>query len=118
MTLKYNYTFDTSQNFVVDALIFVNQNSYSLFNYLFIIAFFIVLFYVFNLVNNDKELSFNLSLFSTIILSTLFYYFGVYLENTYSLTNMMFSGFVLITMVVLFVISFSIMRFNRNTLNE
>lgn len=109
--MKYDFNMDYTHNFFADSLIYANNNVNGLLVYGMVLTIFIVLSYVFIKKTDDVNLSLTRSLFISVIISIIFYYMG----RTYAVT--LFSGTILIFMIIILVSSIGTLYFYRNRLN-
>ena len=107
--MKYDFipTIDTG-NVFVNMLIYVNQQVHGFLVYAIVFSILIVFTFVFLKVTQDITLSMTRSLFITIIMSMLFYYMG----KSYGVD--LFSGSLLILMILGLSTSVGIMMYQRN----
>lgn len=106
--MKYDFVYNYTDSPVFDTFIYVNTNVSGLLVYSIILAFFIVLSYVFIKRTDDVTLSLTRSLFATTMISIIFYYMG----RSYNLS--LFSGSFLIAMIFMLTISIAILYYQRN----
>lgn len=119
MVLKYNFSnIDTTGNMFADVLIFTNSNTHNLLVYAMIVMIFGILMYVYVKKTDDIGGSFLRAMFASTLLSIIFYYMGKYINATYSVDISLFSGSILIAMILIIVIGISVITFNRNSINE
>ena len=106
--MKYNLLYNYTGNIVVDTVVYVNENTSGLLVYAIVMAFFIVLSYVFITRTDDVPLSLVRSLFATTIISIIFYYMG----KNYNVS--LFDGSFLITMILILSFSIGGLYYQRN----
>jgi hypothetical protein len=106
--MKYDLIYNYTGNVVVDTTVYVNNAVSGLLVYGIILAFFIIITYVFITRTDDVPLSLVRSLFATVIVSIITYYMG----KNYGLN--LFSGSFLITMILVLVFSIGALYYNRN----
>ena len=109
--MKYNFTYNYTDNAFVDSIIYTNVNVSGFLIYAFILAFFIVLSVVFIKRTDDVPLSLTRSLFATTMVSMLFYYMG----RSYGVD--LFSGSFLVTMILILTFSIGALYYNRHQVN-
>ena len=109
--MKYNFTYNYTDNAFVDSIIYTNVNVSGFLIYAFVLAFFIVLSVVFIKRTDDVPLSLTRSLFATTMVSMLFYYMG----RSYGVD--LFSGSFLVTMILILTFSIGALYYNRHQVN-
>lgn len=106
--MKYDFVYNYTNSPVFDTFVYVNSNVSGLLVYMLVLAFFIVISFVFIKRSDDITLSLTRSLFATTIVSIIFYYMG----RNYGID--LFSGSFLIAMILGLVISVSVLYYQRN----
>jgi len=106
--MKHDLTYNYTDNIMVDTLVFVNNQTSGFLIYAIVMAFFIVLTYVFIKRTDDVPLSMIRSLFATTMISTIIYYMG----KNYNLN--LFNGSFLITMMLVLTASIGILYYQRH----
>jgi hypothetical protein len=109
--MKYNFTYNYTDNAFVDSIIYTNVNVKGFLIYVFVLAFFIVLTYVFIKRTDDVPLSLVRSTFATTMISILFYYMG----KSYGVD--LFNGNFLVTMILVLAFSIGALYYNRHQVN-
>lgn len=106
--MKYDFNFNATGNGYADPFLYYNDAVRGLFVYAIILLIFVVLSYVYIMKTQDVGLSLTRSLFASTILAILFYYMGKMFGFD------LFSGIILMAMVIGVVCSTAILYYYRN----
>lgn len=110
--MKYDFVINGTDNIYADALAYANTNTNGILVYAMVLMFFGVLLFVYLSRTNDVLLSWLYALFASTIVSIIFYYLGVFMGVS------LFSGAVLLFMLLMVVVGFGIIKFGRNPIND
>lgn len=117
MALKYDFNITLTENMLVDGLILGNNATQGLLIYSIVLLVFGVLLFVYQKKLNDVGLSLMFALFVSTIVSIIIYYMGVFINNTYGTNVVFIHSFVLIAMIILNIVGFALVKFERNSFN-
>ena len=110
MTLKYDFALRQDINAILALLVYLNDATKGLLVYIMVLSLSLVALYVMNRYMDDMSLSLAYVTFFSIIMAILFYYLGIIINST------LFSGAILIALILLEVIQVALLYYARNKL--